>query len=251
MAAAENIQARAGRWWHHFMGKDPLKDTAAWGANSVHASRGSIIPLNWVSESGSFRRADNHGSPRASYATPENLGPLFEAAARRRQQQGNYKQSGQTGGHPGIDVLEEDYWTPIQPIAISIPISENNNYIRKSSTKSESYADPSVFAWTTVIHMEDVISEWMKSVLAAAPVAISVVGAVFAGMTNGLDAANSSEVVAATTATGPLPAEFTSGVFMQVFLAAAVWYMIGVAVCSLAAALTVSLVMMRRKNKQD
>lgn len=249
MAAAENIQARAGRWWHHFMGKDPLKDTAAWGANSVHASRGSIIPLHWVSESGSFRSADNHQSfPRASYATPENLGPLFEAAARRRQQQGNYKQSGQTG----IDVLEEeDYWTPIQPIAISIPISETNNYTRKSSTKSESYADPSVFAWTTVMHMEDVISEWMKSVLAAAPVAISVVGAVFAGMSNGLDAANSSEVVAATTATGPLPAEITSGVFMQVFLAAAVWYMIGVAVCSLAAALTVSLVMMRRKKKQQ
>lgn len=61
--------------------------------------------------------------------------------------------------------------------------------------------------------------------LSAAPVAVSLAGAVFAGMTNGLGAANTTEVVASASA-GPLPAEVTSGLFMHMFLAAAVWYMV-------------------------
>lgn len=87
----------------------------------------------------------------------------------------------------------------------------------------------------------------MKSVLSAAPVAVSLAGAVFAGMTNGLGAANTTEVVASASA-GPLPAEVTSGLFMHMFLAAAVWYMVAAVVSGVAAFLVASVVMMRREK---
>jgi hypothetical protein len=61
-----------------------------------------------------------------------------------------------------------------------------------------------------------------------------------------MDAAISSEV---PHAAGPLPAEFTSSVIVQMFLAAAVWYAVGTAVSGLTLVLAMFFVTMKRQKE--
>lgn len=236
MAAAENIQARAGRWWHHFIGKVPFPDMPSWTSDSARASRGAIIPLSWVP----VRETDS--SPGFYYKSPvipDELGSLFEEATRRRRSRG-------TDAHNDDALAEEDYWSPLEPVHDSVPSSQTFTIPVSENSLKMQQVDPR-WAWIPEMHVEDMVSGWFRSFLSVAPVLASVTAACFAGMTSGMDAANSSEV---TNVSGPLPAEVTSGVFMQMFLAAAVWYMISAAVCSLAMVLAMSLVIMRQK-KQD
>lgn len=236
MAAAENIQARAGRWWHHFVGKD----ASELDSDSLRTSRGAIVPLSW------FPTTDrgNSGSPKehAIPSIPEDqLNALLEAARRRRQ--GNAPRIDQEGS----DLLEDEYWSPMEPISRTDLYDQQPSTGARRARANRSRIEVNPKGGISEVQVDDVLSGWVKSVLSTAPVAVSLIGAVFAGMTNGLGAANSSEV---TFTAGPLPAELTSGVFMQVFLAAAVWYMIGAVVCGVATFLAVSVVMMRREKDQ-
>lgn len=231
MTAAENIQARAGRWWHHFVGKDSSDDT---GSDPVRTSRGAIVPLSWI--------PTNHNPPPKEHPIPsiptDHLNALLEAARRRRQGNGTLNDQDDT-------TLEDEYWSPMKPNSTSVPYDEQPAITRPRRARAIRIEGSGI---TEVHQMDQVLSGWVKSLLSTAPVAVSLLGAVFAGMTNGLGAANSSEV-AASTAAGPLPAEVTSGLFMHMFLAAAVWYMIGAVVSGVATFLAVSVVMMRRENK--
>lgn len=226
MAAAENIQTRAGRWWHHFVGANPYDSNS--DSASLRASRGAIVPLSWVP---TMDRNYPVSAPRwqPNFGLPEDIGPLLEAARRRRQ--GNDIEAEQER-----EVLvEEDYWSPIQPFYTSTPNDE------EPLTDSRGH-NPSSHGISET-QMDDVLSGWLKAILSTAPVAVSVIGAVLAGMTHGLGAANSFEFA---NKAGPLPVEVTSGLFLQIFLAAAVWYMIGAVVCEL---ITWLAVMRHERNK--
>jgi len=222
MAAAENIQARAGRWWHHFVGKDPSENP---DSESLRTARGAIVPLSWIPPS----KRESH-SPKQHHIPSiptDQLKALLEAARRRRQGKELQKEA----------TLEDEYWSPMEPNSTSVPYDEQpaTGPRRARATR----IDPSGIS---EVQVDQILSGWVKSLLSTAPVAVSLLGAVFAGMTG---AANSSEV--ATTA-GPLPAEVTSGLFMHMFLAAAVWYMIAAVVSGVATFLAVSVVMMRRRK---
>jgi hypothetical protein len=228
MAAAENIQARAGRWWYHFVGVDPSD------LDSVRASRGAIVPLSWIPSTGRVSSTASHTYQGSSI--PEELGRLFEAARRRRQ--GNGKEDNM--------LAEDDYWTPVKHVSRSVPSEEQRaTGPRRESraTKSGNSYDPKWAGISDLQMGDEVLSGWLKSVLSAIPVTASLIGAISASMTNGLGAANSSDI-----SSGPLPAEITSGIFMQVFLAAAVWYMIGAVVGGLATLLVVSAITIKRNK---
>ncbi|XP_024375974.1 chaperone protein dnaJ C76, chloroplastic [Physcomitrium patens] len=228
MAAAENIQARAGRWWHHFVGVDPSD------LDSVRACRGAIVPLSWIPSTGRVSSTASHTYQGPSI--PEELGRLFEAARRRRQ--GN--------GEEGNVLAEDDYWTPVKHVSRSVPSEEKRATGPRRESKPGKPGNSYEPKWAGISDLQmgdEVLSGWLKSGLSAIPVTASLIGAVSASMTNGLGAANSSDI-----SSGPLPAEITSGIFMQVFLAAAVWYMIGAVVGGLATLLVVSAITIKRNK---
>lgn len=237
MAAAENIQARAGRWWHHFVGQNP----SDLDPDSLRISRGAIVPLSWISTTDRGNSSSSKEQPGPSI--PEDqLNALLEAARRRRQ--------GDAPGNVQEDnaLAEDEYWSPTEPISTTVSYDEqpSTGARRARANRSRIEINPKG-AGISEFRMDDVLSGWTKSVLSTAPVAVSLIGAVFAGLTHGLGAANSSEV---SFTGGPLPAELTSGLFMQMLLAAAVWYMIGAVVCGITTFLAVSVVMMRREKDQ-
>ncbi|KAG0575988.1 hypothetical protein KC19_5G046200 [Ceratodon purpureus] len=236
MAAAENIQARAGRWWHHFVGQNAFDlDT-----DSLRTSRGAIVPLSWIpkADRGNSTFPEEHAGP----SIPEDqLKALLEAARRRRK--GNALHDDQDD-----NALEEDeYWSPMEPVSRTDLYDHEPSAGARRVRSNRSRIEINHNGGISEVQMDDVLSGWVKSLLSTAPVAVSIAGAVFVGMTHGLGTANSSE---ASFTGGPLPAEFTSGLFMQMFLAAAVWYMIGAVVCGIATFLAVSVVMMRREKNE-
>lgn len=236
MAAAENIQARAGRWWHHFVGKNASDlDT-----DSLRTSRGSIVPLSWIPKTDRGNSTSSKEQAGSSILE-DQLRALLEAARRRRK--GNALQNDQEGNA----LVEDEYWSPMEPVSRSDLYDQEPLIGARRARANRSRIQINPKGGISEVQMDDVLSGWVKSVLSTAPVAVSLIGAVFAGMTHGLGAANSSEV---SFTAGPLPAELTSGLFMQMFLAAAVWYMIGAVVCGIATFLAVSVVMMRREKNQ-
>lgn len=217
MEAAENIQARAGRWWHHFVGKEVFSHTET---DTVRTSRGAIVPMSWI---------DQDPSPKQPHIATEQLHALLEAARRRRQGKGLPIEE------DSAPTLEDEYWTPLEPSSTTVPYDEQQPVFtrRRKVTGSSGIAE---------VQMDQVLSGWVKSLLSTAPVAVSLLAAVFAGMS----AAESSEILVSDATSGPLPAEVTSHLFMHMFLAAVVWYMLAAAVSAVAAFLIASVVVMRR-----
>ena len=236
MAAAENIQARAGRWWHHLVGKN----ASDLDSDAVRTERGAIVPLSWISKTDQGDSTSSRDQPGPSI--PENqLNALLEAARRRRQ--GNAPRN----DHEDNALAEDEYWSPMKPTSRIDLIDQQPSTDARRARARRSRIEINPKGGISEVQMDDVLSGWVKSVLSTFPVVVSLIGAVFTGMTNGLGAANSSEV---SFTAGPLPAELTSSVFMQMFLAAAVWYITGAVVCGTASFLAISVVMMRREKDQ-
>lgn len=224
LAAMEAVQARAGRWWYHFVGKNMSEDATFsknWDTNGAQSSQRAIVPLSYfrpiinVIES----RDDSHHQPgndsghgQGGASLPEELEKLFAAAARRRQ-----------GGMP--PAVDDEYWVPIELSSSSISFNfEGLSERGQNATKKGEYS----WTWTGRLSVDETKNSWMKGIFSGIPVVISAVAAMLVGFTSGTNAALSETVM------GPLPVEWTSSAGMQVFLAAAVWYIVGAVLSSAA-----------------
>jgi ferredoxin len=242
MAAAEGIQARAGWWWHHFIGKSQFGDMSSWNPESARASTGAIIPLSWVTLPDSDKPSGFQYKSHTSPSIPEELGPLFEAAAQRRQ-----KGSSAPRINSKANAIEDEYWFPAEPLSCPLPSTSftKTKPVMDNGRNPQSNGNPRQ-TWIPYDDVDNMVAGWLRSILAVAPLVASVTAAVLVGMTSGMDAAISSEV---PHAAGPLPAEFTSSVIVQMFLAAAVWYAVGTAVSGLTLVLAMFFVTMKRQKE--
>ncbi|CAM6089603.1 unnamed protein product [Calypogeia fissa] len=243
IAAVEAINIKAGRWWwHDMMGMPNLTFSNLWDSNATKASQCAIIPITTIhptSRNNQF--VDNNGrEQKLPIDDDADLGPLFEAAKRRRT----------TGSSKAFDTSEEDeeeYWTPQEPI--SCPLPQYN--VKRSNPKSEFPGDGYVFVGESTrraYKFRGNVHEGLKYILSAVPIVTSVAAAVLVGMNGGSDNAARSET---SLISGPLPISITFGVEMQLLLTAVVWYMIGAVVCEVAVFLTTAFVTLREKKIKD
>ncbi|KAL3693470.1 hypothetical protein R1sor_007121 [Riccia sorocarpa] len=229
MAAAEAIHTRAGRWWHHFIDNQAFTKSgfatgtfaSLWDPASTRVAQGALIPLSSVRAHG-VRQDEMKVSNNTSHFQDSDVQRLLEVAKRLRRSGGkNFTDSDGLGE-------EEDYWTPMEPISCPLPPYSRlpEREIEPSEDEDRLAIDPGRFT-SPKLTVEENLHRGIRNILKSMPVMVSAAAAVFVGMTGGTQVARSETDLIS----GPLPASVTSGVFMQVFLAAAVWYMIGAAVC--------------------
>lgn len=245
LAAVQEINIKAGRWWwHDLMGLPNLTFTNQWDPETTRASQGAIVH---VSSSGASRGSQfvaNVGPKKTPVDKDADLGPLYEAAKHRRRR-------GTTGSsRAAADAAEEEeeYWTPNEPISCPLPMS----FVKKSPLKSSSASDGYEFVglWSRKgYNFRGNLHESLQHVLSAVPIVISVAAAVLVGMNGGgSDLAARSET---GLISGPLPASITSGPELQLMLTAVVWYMIGSVLCEVAVYAITGFVNFKEKRKSQ
>lgn len=125
MAAAKNIQARAGRWWHHFVGKDPTSPSSP---DILRTSRGAIVPLSRLPPT---KPQDRIPKQQTTPTIPsDQLHALLEAARRRRQ-----------GKSTQNNTFEEnEYWSPMEPNSTAVPYDEQPATARRNKAIKTEYS---------------------------------------------------------------------------------------------------------------
>eukprot|EP01018_Ginkgo_biloba_P011497 Gb_23863 [translate_table: standard] len=236
IAAAEQIRASAGWWWHNFVQKQAAEYT-----NKQWAAKGAIVHANWERARQSTITTDsledNIGTDRNPriHISEE----LHKAAARRRSGSSSFTSNPQQALH------DEEYWIPVRPNkSRSAPSSPNNLEPRriKSPFSGEKYTVLSGIEGNEVNgrHMEGKTDgDWREGILSKVPLATSAAAAVVVGFGSGGGEAGGLE----THLAGPLALEVTNSFALQVFLAASAWYVVG----TILASVTAFLVFDRKK----
>ncbi|KAL3691026.1 hypothetical protein R1sor_004677 [Riccia sorocarpa] len=245
MAAAEAIHTRAGRWWHHFIDNQAFTKSgfatgtfsSLWDPASTRVAQGALIPLSSVRAHG-VRPDEMKVSINTSHFQDSDVQRLLEVAKQMRRSGGkNFTVANNLG--------EEDYWTPMEPISCPLPpFSRLPQKDNKPSEDEDGLAIEARRFTSSKLTVEENLHQGMRNILKSMPVMVSAAAAVFVGMTGDTQVARSETDLIS----GPLPAYITSGIFMQVFLAAAVWYMIGAAICEATIFLSAYFISARREE---
>lgn len=253
MAAADGVRARGGRWWHHWVGKKPTHDghsSKNWSSDSAatHSFKGALVHVSWSAS----------GKKSSKELPADSLHALHTAAAQRRRD-GKVARS------------EDEYWVPHEPTSSS-PFP----YAKKASTGTAPPADDGEtggggqfnrtwtvggsgtreeeanrgiagmkWNWVGDLDTEGTLDAAYKSFLTGVPIAFSSLAAGVVAMTNGTHPALSQ-----TQITGPLPADVTTSLPMQMFLAATVWYVVGSGVSAVLLCGALGVVRMRDESSR-
>ncbi|KAL2634357.1 hypothetical protein R1flu_005836 [Riccia fluitans] len=241
MAAAEAIHTRAGRWWHHFIDNQAFTKSgfptgtfaSLWDPTSTRVAQGALIPLSSFKANGI--KQDQMNVPKSNLQDSD-IERLLEAARHMRRTGGKSFTLSHDSG--------EDYWTPMDPISCPLPPYSRLDE-KTDRTEDEGWQAGNLGKFRSPkLTLEGNLHAGMRNILKSMPVMVSAAAAVFAGMAGGPQVARSET----DFISGPLPASITSGTAMQMFLAAAVWYMIGAAVCEATILLSAYFISMRRKE---
>lgn len=221
LAAMEGVQARAGKWWYHFIGKSGSNHQAA--SDIRREAYGAIVPLIYyravrnTQDSGPYSSHNGgDGHDGYNFTLQGELHRLFEATSKRW-----HGHSSPGGGH----ALDDEYWVPITrnscPVTYSV---ENHPHLLAQNTGLKKGKG----TVRTRFVSEKKLTGWAHDVISGVPVWTSGIAAWYVGITGGPGTALSDTEVGL----GPVPTEWMHSMEMQIVLVAAIWYLIGSALAN-------------------
>eukprot|EP00897_Mesotaenium_endlicherianum_P003387 jgi/Mesen1/3076/ME000183S02132 len=241
-AAAEAIRARSGRWWKTFSGSP---------ASTTHKDHAALVPLSWISASTHVAaaveqaRASRDGGIGSSAQPfiPDHLRTLHEAAKKRSGSKGE-QQAGPMGKTWSVEI-DDDYWTPLEPISCSVHFEPKKGGAKAASQPASSAPRQRRAPEPTGSDATGSGDQWLERLLGSIPVMTAAVAAACVGLTTGETSAQS-----AVTFESPIPEEIVNAQALHVLLAALVWYAIGAALTGAFSLLTM-YVQSPKENVQD
>ncbi|XP_024533550.1 chaperone protein dnaJ C76, chloroplastic isoform X1 [Selaginella moellendorffii] len=204
-AATDAIQARAGRWWHFFVGKSYSSSD---DFDHARSSQGAIVPLSW------FAKDVYNQAFRGSLFAQGKMKALYEAVTQQRES--SYAQA-------------EEYWEPLSNVTTPIENSSSTSTTPATRVDAATKTPPR-------IHRPSEKQQKLFMMRQAVPVAVSLAAALVVQF----QTVSSSQISQAAASSGAAHSDRFSSVLqdlastpgMQPLLAGIVWYVLTSVACS-------------------
>ena len=225
VAAMDEIQTRAGRWWYNYVIGKSANEEQMTSVFCRKARAGAIVPSSFYKTPGSEGRGHNNST------FEHKLRYIFDASKR-------FWSTRSGAAFPHEKETDDEYWVPVPVTVTGSTSSQDVSYVggggssSSSSNISTDHADGSVQRTSTIsslpvsklVWTADVAS-WAQDLMSGMPVWMSGVAAWYVGVTDhtsGAAALSDTEI-----GIGPVPSEWMQSMEMHIVLTAIIWYLFG------------------------